>query len=46
METMSLWLTEQGIEHDRVFLDTGWEHADTYDVATERKISPRRRMAE
>lgn len=28
---MSLWLTEQGIEHDRVFLDTGWEHAETYD---------------
>lgn len=28
---LSLWLTEQGIEHDRVFLDTGWEHASTYD---------------
>jgi 3'-phosphoadenosine 5'-phosphosulfate sulfotransferase (PAPS reductase)/FAD synthetase len=28
---MSLWLTEQGIEHDRVFCDTGWEHADTYE---------------
>jgi 3'-phosphoadenosine 5'-phosphosulfate sulfotransferase (PAPS reductase)/FAD synthetase len=28
---MSLWLTEQGIEHDRVFLDTGWEHAATYE---------------
>jgi 3'-phosphoadenosine 5'-phosphosulfate sulfotransferase (PAPS reductase)/FAD synthetase len=28
---MSLWLTEQGIDHDRVFLDTGWEHADTYE---------------
>jgi len=27
---LSLWLTEQGIEHDRVFLDTGWEHEDTY----------------
>ncbi len=27
---MSLWLTEQGIEHDRVFLDTGWEHEKTY----------------
>lgn len=27
---LSLWLTEQGIEHDRVFLDTGWEHPDTY----------------
>lgn len=28
---MSLWLTELGIEHDRVFMDTGWEHEDTYD---------------
>jgi 3'-phosphoadenosine 5'-phosphosulfate sulfotransferase (PAPS reductase)/FAD synthetase len=28
---MSLWLTEQGIDHDRVFLDTGWEHPATYD---------------
>ena len=28
---LSLWLTEQGIEHERVFLDTGWEHPDTYD---------------
>lgn len=28
---MSLWLTEHGIEHDRVFCDTGWEHADTYE---------------
>lgn len=28
---MSLYLTELGIEHDRVFLDTGWEHAATYD---------------
>ena len=27
---MSLWLTEQGIEHDRIFLDTGWEHELTY----------------
>lgn len=27
---MSLWLTEQGIEHDRVFVDTGWEHPETY----------------
>lgn len=27
---LSLWLTEQGVEHDRVFLDTGWEHEDTY----------------
>lgn len=28
---MSLYLTELGIDHRRVFLDTGWEHADTYD---------------
>lgn len=27
---MSLWLTEQGIEHDRIFMDTGWEHDLTY----------------
>lgn len=28
---LSLWLTEQGIEHDRVFCDTGWEHDATYE---------------
>lgn len=28
---MSLWLKERGIEHDRVFADTGWEHPKTYD---------------
>lgn len=28
---LSLWLTEQGIEHLRVFADTGWEHAATYE---------------
>lgn len=28
---MSLWLTEQGIDHDRVFMDTGWEHEATYE---------------
>lgn len=28
---LSLWLTEQGIDHDRVFMDTGWEHPDTYE---------------
>jgi 3'-phosphoadenosine 5'-phosphosulfate sulfotransferase (PAPS reductase)/FAD synthetase len=28
---LSLWLTEQGIEHDRVFMDTGWEHEKTYE---------------
>lgn len=27
---MSLYLTELGIEHDRVFMDTGWEHPETY----------------
>lgn len=26
---LSLWLTENEIEHRRVFSDTGWEHADT-----------------
>lgn len=25
-----LYLREQGIEHDRVFMDTGWEHRDLY----------------
>jgi len=28
---LSLWLTEQGIEHDRVFLDTDWERPATYE---------------
>lgn len=28
---MSLWLTDQGIEHDRIFADTGWEHPSTYE---------------
>ena len=28
---MSLYLTELGIEHDRVFCDTGWEHDLTYE---------------
>lgn len=28
---MSLYLTELGIEHDRVFMDTGWESQITYD---------------
>lgn len=27
---MSLFLHENGIEHDRVFMDTGWEHDETY----------------
>lgn len=28
---MSLYLRELGIEHDRVFMDTGWEHPTTYE---------------
>ena len=28
---LSLWLTERGIEHRRVFADTGWEHPATYE---------------
>lgn len=28
---MSLWLTENGIAHRRVFADTGWEHPKTYE---------------
>lgn len=28
---MSLYLTELGIDHDRVFCDTGWEHQLTYE---------------
>lgn len=28
---MSLHLRDLGIEHDRVFLDTGWEHPVTYE---------------
>lgn len=28
---LSLWLTEQGIEHRRVFANTGWEHDLTYE---------------
>lgn len=28
---MSLWLLEQGVEHDRVFMNTGWEHPATYE---------------
>ena len=27
---LSLHLAELGIEHRRVFADTGWEHPDTY----------------
>lgn len=28
---LCLWLMEQGIEHRRVFADTGWEHPATYE---------------
>lgn len=28
---LSLHLTELGIEHDRIFFDTGWEHPKTYE---------------
>lgn len=28
---MCLYLRDLGIDHDRVFMDTGWEHAETYD---------------
>lgn len=28
---LSLYLREMEIEHDRVFMDTGWEHNSTYD---------------
>lgn len=36
---MSLWLNEQGIDHRRVFADTGWEADETYaylDILCER----------
>lgn len=39
----SLWLSEMGIEHDRVFCDTGWEHEDTYEYIRgplEQKLGP------
>lgn len=32
---MCLWLREQGIEHSRVFADTGWEATETYDYLDE-----------
>lgn len=28
---LSLWLKENDVPHRRVFADTGWEHASTYD---------------
>jgi len=27
----ALWLREQGIQHVRLFMDTGWEHASLYE---------------
>ncbi len=32
---LSLWLTEQGIDHRRVFADTGWEHPATIEYVNE-----------
>ncbi len=32
---MCLWLREQGIEHARVFADTGWEAPETYSYLDE-----------
>jgi len=32
---MSLWLTEQGLDHVRVFADTGWEHESVYTYVRE-----------
>lgn len=39
---LSLHLRELGIEHRRVFADTGWEHADTYRYldALEKVLGP------
>lgn len=39
---LSLWLTEQGIEHRRVFSDTGWEHPATlkYVDSLEKVLGP------
>ena len=28
---MSLYLCEVGVAHERVFMDTGWEHRITYE---------------
>ena len=28
---LSLWLTENGVEHRRIFADTGWEAPETYE---------------
>lgn len=52
---MSLHLTELGLEHDRVFMDTGWEHEATYEYLrgplTEKLglitwLEPKRKMEE
>ena len=50
---MSLYLTELGIDHDRVFCDTGWEHEITYEylrgplqdaIGSIQWLEPRRKM--
>lgn len=50
---LALFLMEQGIEHERVFMDTGWEHQLTYDylrgpltakIGTIRELHPPRTM--
>lgn len=52
---LSLWLTEQGIDHDRVFADTGWEHPATIEyilgeltraIGTVTVVRGKRQMAE
>jgi hypothetical protein len=35
---MGLWLMEQGIEYDRVFADTGWEHPLTYEYLCDPRL--------
>jgi 3'-phosphoadenosine 5'-phosphosulfate sulfotransferase (PAPS reductase)/FAD synthetase len=35
---MDLWLSEQGIEHSRVFADTGWEAPETYAYLNELRV--------
>ncbi len=32
---LSLWLTENGVRHSRIFMDTGWEHPSTYQYINE-----------
>lgn len=39
---LCLWLREQGIEHQRVFADTGWEHSAVYEQIDylEKRLGP------